>query len=473
LALCLVGGGGVRADNIQLPELGDESVTVISPAQERKLGEDFMRKARRSLKFVDDAELNEYVQQLGTKLVVASDGAYKDFRFFMIDDASINAFAVPGGFVGVHTGLVLNTQNESELASVLAHETAHVTQRHIPRLINEEQKANLPTMAALLATILLAGSGHGDVATAGAALTTATSAQRGINFTRSFEEEADRIGMGILARANFDPRAMPIFFERMQTANRYNESNLPEFLRTHPVTTNRIADSRNRAETYPTKNYSNSSEFEHVRAKVRALAPGDASEIARGFKENIIQGKYRDLNSERYGYALALLRAKDIPAARSEALKLTALAHRNPYYGILAAEIEMADGKYKEAAAIYRDLYRRQPNSLPVARHTAQALLKTGQTKEAYAILKPLVRRYPENPDLQKMLATAAGETGAKIEAHQALAEHYYLNGNPNAALDQLRLAARLVGDNFYLQASIDARSQAIRDEIALYKGGK
>ncbi|OGT13734.1 MAG: hypothetical protein A3J49_18640 [Gallionellales bacterium RIFCSPHIGHO2_02_FULL_57_16] len=457
------------AGTTDLPDLGDESAAVITPAEERKLGEDFMRKARHSLAFVDDPELNDYIQSLGQKLANSTDSPNKTFRFFFIDDPSINAFAVPGGFIGVHTGLVLAAQSEAELASVLAHETAHITQRHIPRLITETQRMSLPAMAAVLAGILLAGSGRqGGEATV--ALATATVAQKGLNYTRAFEEESDRIGMTILAKAGFDPGAMPAFFERMQSLNRHNETDLPEFLRTHPVTTSRIADARNRAEQYPRRPRPDSSEFHHARAKIRAQAKGEPAEIVRGFEANLAQGRYRDADAERYGYALALQRNKQFKEARKEIQKLIGRHPEKAAYRIAQAEIEMGAGRYEEALAIYAAAHKKQPAYLPLTRSYAGALLAGGRSRVAMELLKPAVRRQPDDPALHKMLAEAAGGAGAKLEAHQALAEHYYLSGDPNAAIDQLQIATRYAGDNFYLQSSLEARIQAIKEEMALYR---
>jgi len=465
-----VPGFAVPGEQINLPDLGDESLAVVSPAAERKLGEQFMREARQHLRILEDAELTEYLQQLGQRLVANSDSNYKDFYFFVIDDPSINAFAVPGGFVGVHTGLILNAETESELASVLAHETAHVTQRHIPRMIAEEKRTSVPAMAALLASILLASAAGGQVGEAGIAATTAVMAQKSLNFTRAFEEEADRIGMQILARTGFDPRAMPTFFERMQSANRYNDSSLPEFLRTHPVTTNRIADSRNRAEQYPQKGNAESREFHHVRAKIRAIAPGNPTEIAAGFRDNIENHRYQDADAEHYGYAVALLRAKDLDGARAEMAKLVARHPGRAYYRVARAEIEMAAGRFNEALALYADGHRRKADSLPLTRQYAGALLRTGNAGKAYDLLKPVVRERPNDAALQKMMASAAGDSGHRVEAHQAQAEYLYLLGNLPAAIDQLKLASKFAGDNFYVQSSIEARSRVFREEFAQLK---
>jgi len=468
--LCHVGNTIAFAGNTTLPDLGDESIAVISPAQERKLGEDLMRQSRRALAFMDDPEITEYIQSLGQKLVSHSDSPAQDFRFFVINNPSINAFALPGGFIAVHTGLILATQSEAELASVVAHETAHVTQRHIPRLIAESQRTTLPAMAAILAGILLASSGH-QGGEAAIALTSATVAQKGINYTRSFEEEADRIGMNILSQSNFDPRAMPLFFERMQNLNRLNETSLPEFLRTHPVTTNRIADSRNRAEHYTVRQPPDSAAFQHVRAKIRALTADNAEESVRGFRDNLAQGKYLNVDAERYGYALALLRNRQWAAALAETQKLLERHPDKVAYRIVQAEIEMSSGEYKKALAIYASAYTKNPTHLPLMRYYASALLKTNHLREARDLLKKALQQQPDNALLYKMMAEAAGGTGDPFGAHKALAEHYYLNGDPNAAIEQLQMAGRFAGNNFYKQSSLEARISAIKDEIALYQG--
>jgi beta-barrel assembly-enhancing protease len=452
-----------------LPDLGDESIAVISPAQERKLGEDLMRQSRRTLAFMNDPEISEYIQSLGQRLVANSDNPQQDFRFFVINNSTINAFALPGGFIGVHSGLILAAQNEAELASVMAHETAHITQRHIPRLIAESQRTTLPAMAAILAGILLASSGH-QGGEAAIALTSATVAQKGINYTRTFEEEADRIGMQILAQTGFDPQAMPAFFEQMQNLNRINDTNLPEFLRTHPVTTNRIADSRSRAEKFKVRQTPDSADFQHVRAKIRALAPGNVDEIARGFKENLAQGKYLNAEAERYGYVVSLLRARQIPTARVEVQKLVAKLPNKISYRILEAETEMAAEKYPQALANYADIYAKAPTSAPLTHYYVSALLKTGKHRQAKDLLKTALQRRPDDTELYRMLAQAAGGIGDNYEAHKAQGEHYYLNGNPRAAIEQFQLAGRYVGENFYQQSSLEARIAAIKEEIAVYQ---
>lgn len=460
----------VNADISNLPDLGDESAAVISPAQERKLGEEFMRTARRQLDISDDPELNTYIQALGRTLSIKRNPTTgQEFHFFIVNNPSINAFAVPGGYIGVHTGLILATETESELASVLAHESAHITQRHIPRLIAESQRVTVPAMAALLAAILLAGSGN-QGGEAAIAVTTATLAQKQLNFTREFEQEADRIGMDILASAAYDARAMPAFFERMQAHTRLYETNLPEFLRTHPITTRRIAESRDHAEHYPVIKNPDDTDFYHIQAKIRVLTGGRAADTANSFKNTLANGQYLHKNAENYGYVWSLLANKQYPEARHAIRELLAQRPRYGLYLIAQAEIEMAAGNYASALALYAAATKKIPGDLALSQRYASALLKTGRPAEARGLLKKLVRQRPQDPALQKMLAVAAGGSGTLLEAHQAMAEYYYLIGNTDAAIGQLQIARRHAGDRFYFLSSLDARIKEIRDEAAVYK---
>lgn len=467
--LLALSGPASAANTINLPDLGDASSAVISPAQERRLGEDFMRHARQSLAFSTDPEISNYLQKLGQRLVSHSDEPSMRFQFFVVNDPTINAFAVPGGFIGVHTGLLLAAENEAELASVLAHEISHITQRHIPRMLAEQQRTTLPAMATMLAAILLAGRG-GEAAVA---LTSATLAQKGISFTRASEEEADRIGIRLLAASGFDPRAMPAFFERMQQMNRVNESSLPDFLRDHPVTTLRIADARNRAEQYPYRQVPDSLEFRLVQAKLRAAAPGDPADIVRTFATNVADKKSTNIDAERYGYAEALLRARRYETARAQARRLVETAPDNPFYRILQAEVEVASGNVEVGLRYYASAYERDRSYYPLAVDYAQALVRHDRAPQAEPILRAALKDRPEDPVLYKLLSESLGAAGKAAEAHQALAENYYLNGNPSAALEQLQLASRRAGDNFYLQSSIEARIQAIREEVALLSDKK
>lgn len=462
-----------QAASPNLPDLGDESGSVISPAEEHKLGEQIMRQIRGSPQFVSDAEITQYVQNLGDRLVGHSDAVGMSFQFFAIDDPTINAFAIPGGFVGVHTGLILAAQSESEVAAVLAHEISHISQRHIQRMIAEGKRTTRKVMLGMLAALALAVAGEGAGAGAAAAVAQAGGVQQQLNFSRSAEEEADRVGIDVLAKSGMDPQAMPTFFERMQAWGRVNETNLPEFLRTHPVTTSRIADSRERAQHYPYQQVPDSVEFYRVRAKLRAEAKSNPNEIVNAFRTNLAQGKYRNLEAEHYGYALALMRVGDFAGARNEVALLLREHPDTPVYHLLRGDIEMKAGQFDQALNFYAEAEKKFPRSELVARSYAAALLKTGHPKQAMEMIKKALDKNPDDPFLQKMLATAAGDAGELFEAHRALATYYYHSGNPGAAIQQLQIAKRYTGGSYYLQAGLDARIKEIQQELGEDKKDK
>jgi predicted Zn-dependent protease len=328
-----------NANPSNLPDLGDESGIVISPVEERKIGERVFRHIRGSPRFVSDPEVNHYIQDLGQKLVAHGDSTDAPFTFFVLEDPTINAFAMPGSFIGMHTGLIMAAQSESEVAGVLAHEIAHITQRHLQRMFAESKRTSRKVLLGMLAALALAAAGESAGAGAAAAVAQAGGIQQQLNFSRANEEEADRVGIEILSSSNLDPQGLPAFFERLQTWGRLNETNLPEFLQTHPVTTNRIADSRARAQRYPYRQVPDTIEFYRVRAKLRARAPNDPSRIVNSFKDNLIHGKYRNLEAERYGYAWALLRVRGYDTAREQAIVLAKDHPNTVFYRILQADV--------------------------------------------------------------------------------------------------------------------------------------
>lgn len=461
LFICPV--GQAASINANLPELGDESAAVLSPQDERRIGEDFMRMARAQLDIVSDPELNEYLSDLGARLTKGIDGQPR-FTFFLVNNSSINAFAVPGGYIGVHTGLLLAARNEAEVAAVLAHETAHITQRHIPRMIAESQRMSGPALAATLAGILMAAAGSPS-GMAAVMMAQAGFAQNEINFTRAYEQEADRIGMNILDNAGYDVRAMPAFFEQMELLTRLYENNLPEFLRSHPVTSRRIAESRNHAENFPTRANPSANAFTNMQARLRVLGsqPEETLALFRSEQEG------RDSTpkaANQYGLALALLATKHYEEARREtALLLKAHPDYAPYH-ILRAEIELTAGNKQAALNAYAEASRQFPASLAVVQRHAAALLKSGQPAQARLLLDKAVRQWPTEPALYKLLSTAAGESGNRMEAHRAYGEYYFLTGQPRAAIGQFELAIRFANDNFYYVSSFGARIKDIRDTL-------
>jgi len=453
----------VVADDL-LPDLGDASGALISPAEELRLGQEFMRQARHKLKFLDDPELQQYIQGLGNKIASQSDHIQHPFSFSIIDNPALNAFAVPGGFVVVHTGLILNTDTEAQLASVLAHEIAHITQRHIPRMLVAQEKGVGSAMLGIFAALLLFQAGEIASGEAAIALSTAGLAQQQLNFTRAHEEEADRLGIELLDSAGYDARAMPRFFKKMLDWSRLYDTNLPEFLQTHPLTTRRIAETQDRAERYAPRKSPNSSAFYHVKAKIRAQSEEPETAVAN-FAANLKQKRYFDKNSEEYGYAIALMRNQQYKKAR---VVIKALRARRPgqiNYKIIEAENEMQAKNSKQGLQMIRSAYNQAPTNTAVQMSYINALILLGQYQQASKLLKTAIKQRPGEPGLYKLQALATGKAGDKLSAHQSLAEYHYLMGEPVQAVKQLQLAIQFAGDNKYIKASLNARMIEIQGD--------
>ncbi|NOY61964.1 MAG: M48 family metallopeptidase [Gammaproteobacteria bacterium] len=451
---------------VELPDIGNPADAAISPQEEQRIGENFMRNLRRSVALVSDPEVHEYINSLGYRLVSNSEQQDGAFTFFVVEDPAINAFAVPGGFIGINSGLILASTSEGELASVLAHEIAHVTQRHIARAVNRSSNMNLPATAALIAAIILgARSGQaGEVGQAAVMATVAGTTQASINFTRANEQEADRLGIQTLARSGFDPRYMPLFFERLQQASRYYKSDMPEFLRTHPITINRIADSRGRAEQYPRPEKSDLiSDYLLIHAKLQTRYDQEA--LSR-FKIALQGRAGPQQDAARYGYVLTLRHAGNYDEARKQ---LAILLKKDPQriaYRIAAAKTEQIAGNSAEALRIYRDAFNISPHNMPITVHYGEALLEAGEAEQARQILAELTQRHDHEPSIYQLLARSETESGHPVDAHQSLAEYYYLSGETRAAIDQLEIALQLAGDGArYQTARIEDKLVQLRHE--------
>lgn len=467
LALLIVTAGAANGN--PLPDIGDSSGSVMTPTQERRLGQAFMRNVRKSMTVMNDPLLNAYIESLGERLGSNSEGGSQPFTFYWVDDPSVNAFAGPGGYIGVHTGLILTTESESELAAVLAHEIAHVTQKHLLRTFQVADNTSLSTAAILIAAVVLGAASHNqDVGMAAIAGAQAGIAQRQINFTRDNEKEADRIGIQTTVSAGFDPRAMPVFFERMGKSNRYYDNKeLPEFLRTHPITTNRIADSRNRAESYSYRQYPDSTEYHLARVTIRERQFKNPNEAVRHFESTLKEGRYQNEEAQRYGLVRALIRAHDYARAKKELAVLQRKAPTRIHYLALEAEILSKSGQRRESLEILRDGLALYPNNYPLSIYYGQALLDAGQPEKAQQILEKLARTRPMDTELYKLLAQAASDAGRPDEGHQYMAEYYYNSGELESAVKQLEIALDSNSRDYYRSAQMAARLKEIRQEVA------
>ncbi|WP_333839144.1 M48 family metalloprotease [Pelomicrobium sp.] len=462
VGVCLGAAAVVSAQ--QLPELGDTAAAQLSPQLEQRIADEIVREIRRSPALVDDAELSDYLNALGHRLVANSPGARQNFRFFLIKDPSINAAAFVGGVIIVHTGLLLAAQSESEVAGVLAHEIAHVTQHHIARMIAKQEQATLPTLAALALAILAARS-NPQVAEAAIVTSQAAAIQAQLNFSRDAEREADRVGLQILERAGFDPRAMPAFFEKLQRAGRFQESAAPAYLRTHPLTYERIADIQNRVQSLPYRQVPDSADFFLIRAKLQAMQ-GPALDAVRDFEAWIREKKYAHEMATRYGLARALVRAQQLSRAEAELKALRGHFPAHPMVETLAGELLLAQGKRSEALEHYRKALATFPQHRALVYDYARALLADGQAEAAVRFVSSQLEYFPDDPRLYRLQAEAHGARGEPLAAHRAQAEAYVREGDLSGAVQQLELAARSGGD-FYQLSIVEARLRELRRELA------
>jgi predicted Zn-dependent protease len=448
-----------------LPELGDSSQAVISPAQERKLGEATMRQVHASGAYLDDPEVVAYLNNLGHRLVLASSASKQDFEFFAIDDPTINAFALPGGFVAVHTGMILLTQNESELASVLAHEISHVTQLHIARQIAGETKNQLVTLAAMAVAVLAARS-RPDLASGGIAAAQAAAIQNQLNFSRDNEREADRIGFQVLDKAGFDTRAMATMFERLQRTLRVYDSNTPNYLRTHPVTYERIADAINRAETKPYRQVPDSRDFNFVRALLKSYQ-GTAKDAIIYFETSLAERKFNDEAATRYGLVASLLRDKQLGRAVKELAVLEKTAAPHAMIEAMAGQVLSQAGQRDVAIKRYQAALQRYPNHMQLVYDYPDALIETGQHAAAIQFIEGQLQRLPNDGRLHQLAAKSYAALGKKMQQHAHQGEYYVQLGNLHGAIEQFELAVKAGDGNFYQISTAESRLRALKQDLA------
>jgi len=410
-----------------------------------------------------DLEVELYIQNLGYRLASSSGQPASGFSFFVVDDPSINAFAMPGGYIGIHSGLILASRSESELAGVMAHEIAHVTQRHLARSFEKASQMNLPMTAAVIAAILL-GASNPQMGQAALAASMAGSTQMTLDFTRSNEQEADRVGIQMLAGAGFDPHGMPGFFERLQQEYRFASSGL-EFLRTHPVTLDRIADSRNRAEQYARQSKTDSLNYQLVQAKLRVLQSKDPKGLAQQLKTSLSEGRHGSAVAERYAYALTQLQLREFDTARDELKALLKADPQRIAYLLALARLENESGNADAAQRLYRNGLKYYPNNALLTLAYGEHLLQRNSTREAAELLREHTRSKTAAPLAYELLAEAETRNGRKGVAHIALADYYLALGESATAIEQLNLARQSRDLDFYYQSLVEAKLTELQDK--------
>ncbi|MBD5803681.1 TPR repeat-containing protein YfgC precursor [Azoarcus sp. Aa7] len=445
-----------------LPDLGDVGASELSPLAERKLGESIMREIRwREASYLDDPEVEDYINRMGRRLVAASSAPQLEFEFFVVRDGTLNAFAMPGGFIGVHTGLIVTAESESELASVLGHEVAHVTQRHIAQMFGKQSQTSMVMLASMLVAVL-AARGDSQISQAAIAAGQAGALQAQLGYTRDFEREADRLGLQSLEGAGFDVRGMPSFFERLQRSSRFYENNAPSYLRTHPLTQERISDMGNRVAQLRYRQVPDSPDFGFVRAKLRvgAMQPIDA---VREFEAQV--AKNGSDVAQRYGYARALLAAGRLDDAGKQVETLRREAPPSSFVDMLAAELRLARRDAAGAVQILEAAQKRFPDSQAARYALMDAMILAGRARDAGAMARTAVQNRKEDPRLWAFLARSEAEQGHRAAQHRAQAEVYVLRGAVPAAIEQLELARRAGDGNFYELSAVDARLRELKEQ--------
>lgn len=456
--------GAAAAQGGDLPDFGSPADAAITRSQEAQLGRSVVAQLRNAGVVMEDPQLTEYIQGVGARLAGHASDGLQDFEFFIVDDPAINAFALPGGYIGVNSGLLLTSESESELAGVLAHEVAHVTQRHIARSIYDSQRTSMISLATMLAAVLLgAATDMGGDATAGLITAAqAAGAQRQINFTRANEHEADRIGIETLSSAGFDPTGMSTFFEKLSRRYGSTRQQVPAILQTHPVTTERIADARDRVRQLPSVQVDDSPSYSIVKARLRALqAP--TSEAAYAIFETRLENDGTD-PADRYGMALSLSRlGRDDEAERMFGELVEEWPGVIPYR-IGQGEALMRNGQIGVALDEFSEAAGLFPRNVPLTISYAEALIVAGQPAAAHELLLDLLNNVPPTPEQIRLIARAANAEGDVGNAHFYMAEYYLSIGSGPLAINQLHMALESPNVNAVDRARIEARLKQIRE---------
>ncbi|HYX73725.1 MAG TPA: M48 family metalloprotease [Steroidobacteraceae bacterium] len=449
----------------ELPELGSPASAVLSQTDEYRLGAMVTKELRDQNALIEDPEISEYVNGVGQRLASQSAEGGRHFQYFVIKDPVINAFAVPGGFVFINAGLVLATSTESELASVMAHETAHVTQHHIARMIVDQSKQSITSVAAVLAAILLGAIGGGQAIEGGLAAAQGLAVQHQINFTRDNEMEADRVGIGFLAGAGYDPNAMAGFFETMSRHEGLAATYIPAMLIDHPVTTDRVAEARARAAQFPTHQVHDSQSYELIRERVRVLTATGDVDLAAQYAQKIAHGG--DNLGNRYGEALALMNSN----RADEALKLlTPLLQQHEDLTLLHAAFGQAQAKaghVKDALVTFQRAEQLFPRNVPVTVRYAETLMAAGRPAEAHNMLLDLFNNVPPTPDQIRLTALAASAAGDAGDAYFYMGEYQIAGGDLNLAAQQLQLALASPHITQIQRQRYQARLEEVREYLA------
>tara|TARA_Y100000590_G_scaffold92544_2_gene104664 strand:+ start:15456 stop:16913 length:1458 start_codon:yes stop_codon:yes gene_type:complete len=442
-----------------LPELGDTSSSAISLDSEYKLGRLYMAQLRRGLPDLKDPLVQDYTEHLIYRVSEYSQLQDRRLEILLVGDKNINAFAAPGGIIGIHSGLIYHSETEGQFVSVIAHELAHLSQRHFARNLQRQKDRSFSNALILLASIAVAASTRPEAIMAGQQVL----AQQALSYSRSNEQEADRIGFLTMITAGFDPESMPQMFEKLQSLSRLSGANELEFLRSHPLTKKRISDSRIRAREIKGSNYKNSLEFELIKQRITVNTFKTSRQAVTQMKQDKRRSKDdRESIIAGYGLALALSRDNKYSEALKEVRQALELDEENLILQTALLEIHLNAGNGIEAVGVGKNLLEMNPSNYPISMLYARALMDQRQFDEAEDVLKKLLLKRKSDPQVWYWLAEVQGLARKIIGLHQSRAEYFYLTGNYDRAIEHLRYALELAGNNFQLNEVLQTKIENI-----------
>jgi predicted Zn-dependent protease len=440
----------------KLPEIGISGFSVLSLDKERQIGNAMMRQLRASQPIIQDPVLIEYINHLGNQLIKNAQDVNYPFEFFLINNNELNAFAFFGGHVGIHSGLLTTADNESELASVIAHEISHVTQRHLARRLESQSNSQTLNMAGMISGILIALV-NPTVGMAALSASLAASQQASINYTRSNEKEADRVGIALLANSNFDPQGAPSFFGKMSEKYRY-ASKPPAMLLTHPLPESRITDARQRAHNFPIKHLAPSINFELAKARIQARYQGKPTDNIAYFKQQLRQKTYSLIAGAEYGLALSYFENKDLLQAKEILESLRETDINNLFYIDALTDVYLSLKEFEPALTMLANLSLLMPNNQVISLNYGNALLTAGEYKQAETVLQDFLLLNPGNFIAYDILTTVYRKQENKGLMHVTKAEVFALLGAYKKAIDELQTSYDFVEGQPLLQKRIKAR---------------
>ncbi|HIU37498.1 MAG TPA: M48 family metallopeptidase [Candidatus Aphodousia faecigallinarum] len=459
--------------NLNLPSMGAVAGTELSPSEEQALGEEMMRQIRGDPAYLNDAETLEYLNRLGYKLVSVSDTHTYNFFFYPLIDHSLNAFAIPGGFIAVHTGLIVAAQNESELAGVIAHEIGHVSQRHIARMIDAQKGNAALTLGSFLLALLAARAGSGDAASALAIGGQAALIQNQLSYSRGAEREADRVGLNSLVKAGFDPKGMENFFMRLQKNNRYYEAAAPAYLLTHPLTVERISDMENRTRQLGSREHTDSLDFLLIQQRMRVLQETKYDgwlAVSKEMKQELAKEKdQRKKVALTYGLSVVSQKLNQKSDAIRYANQAVSLGGNNAILLKNQSETLFNCGSASDRARalqMAKRLVNNNPLSEMAVKLYAGELYALKRYKETLSFMRSQQAMTQSNASLHAINARCYRALNQMSRHHMAVGDMYLVQGDKRAAEYQYNLAQQANDGDYYTMSQVDGKLRSTRADI-------